>query len=176
MFKVGSKVIYPGLGVAEITGRESRTVDGEELACLVLSVPERGWGTSGALKVSVPEGRAEDLGVRHAISEEDAADVLDMLAVAEVRMPANWSRRFKNHQEKLRSGDVFDCAEVVRNLAFRDRDGRLSAAEQAMYARARLLLVSELAVSWSVDDEAAGARVDEALGFNAAEGVPAAGA
>jgi len=80
-------------------------------------------------------------------------------------VPANWSRRFKNHQEKLKSGDVYQCAEVVRNLAARLREKSLSAAEQSMYAKARYILISELAVSWNVDDEKAAARVDAALGL-----------
>jgi CarD family transcriptional regulator len=138
-FKVGSKVVYPSHGVAKITGREKRVVDGKKVSYLVLSVPQRGWGTSGDMKLSVPEDRAEDLGVRTAIPEEEATDVLEVLAVTDVRVPSNWSRRFKNHQEKLKSGDVYQCAEVVRNLALRQRSGSLSAAEKSMYANARHL-------------------------------------
>lgn len=164
-FKVGSKVVYPSHGVAKITGREKRTVDGKKVSYLVLSVPQRGWGTSGDMKLSVPEDRAEDLGVRPAIPADEASDVLEVLAVTDVRVPSNWSRRFKNHQEKLKSGDVYQCAEVVRNLALRQRSGSLSAAEKTMYANARHILTSELAVSWNVDDEEAANRVDSALGI-----------
>jgi CarD family transcriptional regulator len=165
VFKIGSKVIYPSHGVAEIVGREKRTVDGKKVSYLVLSIPQHGWGTSGDMKVSVPEDRAEELGVRSAISQEDAADVLEVLAVTDVRVPSNWSRRFKNHQEKLKSGDVYEHAEVVRNLAIRDRKASLSTAEKSMYSKARHILISELAVSWGIDDEAAGERVDKALGL-----------
>ncbi|MGH9139156.1 MAG: CarD family transcriptional regulator [Acidimicrobiales bacterium] len=163
VFEVGAKVVYPSHGVAEIVGRESQIVDGEPLTYLVLSVPQRGWGTAGGMKVSVPEARAEGLGVRAAISEEDANEVLDVLAVKNVRVPSNWSRRFKNHQEKLKSGDIYECAEVVRNLAARQRSARLSTAEKSMYTNARHILVSELAVSWDVEQDEAEARVDEAL-------------
>jgi CarD family transcriptional regulator len=164
-FKVGSKVVYPSHGVAEIVGREKRKVDGKNVTYLVLAVPERGWGTSGDMKVSVPEDKAEDLGVRSAVSEEDAEDVLEVLAATDVRVPSNWSRRFKNHQEKLKSGDVYQHAEVVRNLAMRQRTASLSTAEKSMYANARHILISELAVSWGTDDVKAEARVDEALGL-----------
>jgi CarD family transcriptional regulator len=167
VFKVGSKVVYPSHGVAQIIRREQREFDGESRSYLVLEVPQQGWGTSGGMILSVPEDGAEGLGVRAAISSEDAADVLDVLAVRDVRMPANWSRRFKNHQEKLKSGDVYQCAEVVRNLASRLRTAQLSAAEQSMYAKARYILTSELAVSWGVDDEAANTRIDEVLGLTA---------
>ena len=165
VFEIGSKVIYPSHGVAEIVGREKRKINDEEITYLVLSVPERGWGTTGNMTVSVPEERAEDLGVRTAVSEEEAAEVLEVLAVTDARVPSNWSRRFKNHQEKLKSGDVYEHAEVVRNLAIRQRNASLSTAEQSMYANARHVLISELAVSWGVDDEQAENRVDAALGL-----------
>ena len=165
VFEIGTKVIYPSHGVAEIVGREKKKINGEEITYLVLSVPERGWGTTGNMTVSVPEERAEDLGVRTAVSEEEAAEVLEVLAVTDARVPSNWSRRFKNHQEKLKSGDVFQCAEVVRNLANRQRSGKLSTAETSMYANARHLLASELAVSWGIDHDAAEERVDGALGI-----------
>ena len=162
-FKVGARVVYPSHGVAQIVGREKRVVDGEEQTCLVLSVQERGWGTAGAMRVSIPESRAEDLGVRDAISEEDAEEVLDVLAVENVRVPSNWSRRFKNHQEKLKSGDIYECAEVVRNLAVRSKTAKLSTAENSMYAKARHILISELSVSWRTTEEKAEQRVDQAL-------------
>ena len=165
VFEVGAKVVYPSHGVAEIVRREQREFEGEKRSYLVLLVPQQGWGTAGGMTVSVPEDGAAELGVRAAIDSEDADDVLDVLAVRDVRMPSNWSRRFKNHQEKLKSGDVYQCAEVVRNLACRLRTARLSTAEQAMYAKARYILISELAVSWGVDDEAATARIDDVLGL-----------
>ena len=163
-FKVGNKVIYPAHGTAEVTGRSTKVVDGKKVKYLELSVAagDESW-RGGALKVSVPEDRAEDLGVRPAISLEEVQDVLNVLAIRTVRVPTNWSRRFKNHQEKMKSGDIYECAEVVRNLALRDRQSSLSSAEKAMQIRARRILVSELAVSWNVTMEEAGARVDKVL-------------
>ena len=115
------------------------------------------------MTVSVPEDRAVELGVRDAISLEEVDDVMAVLAVTNVRVPTNWSRRFKNHQEKLKSGDIYECAEVVRNLSLREQCGSLSTAEKSMQARARQILVSELAVSWDVTLDEAGARIDEVL-------------
>lgn len=163
-FTVGSKVIYPAHGTAEVTGRATRVVDGKKVKYLELSVAagDESW-RGGALKVSVPEDRAEDLGVRSAISLEEVDDVLVVLGIRNVRVPTNWSRRFKNHQEKMKSGDIYECAEVVRNLALRDRQSSLSSAEKAMQIRARRILVSELSVSWNVTMEEAGDRVDKVL-------------
>ena len=162
-FAVGTKVIYPAHGTAQIVARTTRTFGGETVDYLELVVPERGYGTSGDMTVLVPEAKAAELGVRSAISAEEANEVLAVLAVANVRVPTNWSRRFKNHQEKLKSGDVYECAEVVRNLSRREHDGSLSTAEKSMQARARQILVSELAVSWNITFEEAGARIDEVL-------------
>jgi CarD family transcriptional regulator len=166
-FAVGTKVIYPAHGTAEIVRRTTRTLDGKKVPYLELVVPERGFGTRGDMTVLVPEDKAAELGVRDAISREEADEVLAVLAVTNVRVPTNWSRRFKNHQEKLKSGDVYECAEVVRNLTHRERSGSLSTAEKSMQVRARHILISELSVSWSVDLETAEARVDDVLAASA---------
>jgi len=166
-YKIGSKVIYPAHGTAKIVGRTTRKVDGQDVKYLELLVPERGFGVSGDMKISVPEAKAADLGVRDAISAEEAEEVLAVLAVTNVRVPTNWSRRFKNHQEKLKSGDVYECAEVVRNLSRREHSGSLSTAEKSMQVRARHILVSELSVSWNVDAETAEQRIDDVLAASA---------
>ena len=79
-------------------------------------------------------------------------------------MPTNWSRRFKNHVEKLKSGDIYQVAEVVRNLTIREKDKGLSAGEKRMLGKARQILVSELTFALNVDEETAEARLDEVLG------------
>jgi CarD family transcriptional regulator len=165
-FEVGTLVVYPSHGIAEIVGREERLVAGEMVACLVMSVDQRGWEHAGGMRVSVPEDRAEDLGVRSVVSAGEAARILEILSVTDLRSPTNWSRRLKNHQEKLKSGDVSQCAEVVRNLAARQRTGSLSNIERSMYGTARYLLIGELAASWGVGSDEAAARVDEVLHGN----------
>lgn len=160
-FKKRSWVVHPAHGVAQVVDRESRSFDGDSVKCLVLEVPAR-EGVHGPIRISVPEDRAEELGIRRPIDGEEADDVLEVLGVAGVRVPSNWSRRFKNHQEKLRSGDVYQCAEVVRNLARREQDSHLSSGEQAMYERARYLLASELAVTWGVELDEANERIEAA--------------
>jgi CarD family transcriptional regulator len=86
-----------------------------------------------------------------------------LLAKNDVREPANWSRRFKNHQEKLKSGDVYQVAEVVRNLALREKTKGLSAGEKNMYTKARKVLVSELSFALNVSEESAMGQVEEQL-------------
>lgn len=160
---MGSKVIYPFHGVAEIVAEEERVVDGVTSSYLRLTIAGREADDRRTLVVSVPRERAEEVGLRWPTSPEDAAAVLDVLARTDVNVPASWSRRLKNHQEKLKSGDIFECAEVVRNLAIRARVKRLAPAETSMYENARHSLTAELALSWDVDAVEASQRIDEAL-------------
>ena len=159
-FKVNDRVVYPHHGAAIIKKKVKRELQGETKEYFVLEM------VHGDLTLSVPVDKAEEVGMRPPISKSDVDDLFRLIAKRDVREPANWSRRFKNHQEKLKSGDVYECAEVVRNLAIRLRTAKLSAAEQSMYAKARYILASELAVSWNVDDETATARIDAVLGLD----------
>ena len=163
IFETGAKVVYPAHGIAEVLGRETVTIDGVAQTYLRLHVAGPDANPAGGLLLSVPEDRAVGIGVRLAMSSGEAREVLEVLAVSDVRVPSNWSRRFKNHQEKLRSGDIYQCAEVVRNLAAHQAKKRLAPAESRMYDNARYNLISELAVTWEIDYERAEQRVDEAL-------------
>ena len=160
-FKVGDRVVYPHHGAAIIKRKESRELDGEKTEYLVLEM------VHGDLTLRVPANKADEVGMRPPISQSDVDDLFRLIGKRDVREPSNWSRRFKNHQEKLKSGDVYECAEVVRNLTHRERSGSLSTAEKSMQVRARHILISELSVSWSVDLEAAEARVDDVLAASA---------
>src|SRR6187431_1689773 len=115
------------------------------------------------MTLSVPVAKAEEVGVRPPVSADELEDLMSVLSKPDPRVPSNWSRRFKNHQEKLKSGDVYQVAEVVRNLAARNRDAALSAAERTMYERARINLVSEIAPALGVSNEEAEAFLDDAL-------------
>jgi len=93
--------------------------------------------------------------MRPPISKSDVEDLFRLIGKRDVREPANWSRRFKNHQEKMKSGDVYQVAEVVRNLALREAGKGLSTAEKSMLERARGILVSELSFALDVTEEQA---------------------
>ena len=115
------------------------------------------------MTVSVPVEKVDEVGMRWPISGEDVEDLFDVLKKRDVREPSNWSRRFKNHQEKLKSGDVYQVAEVVRNLALRDREKGLSAGEKSLYNKAMNVLVSELSFALEVSDEEATGKVEKSL-------------
>jgi CarD family transcriptional regulator len=157
-FKVGDKVVYPHHGAAVIEGTETiQMPDGGKGKYFVLRM------THGDLLLKVPSDRAEEIGMRYPISKEDVEDVFEVLAKKDVREPTNWSRRFKNHQEKLKSGDVYQVAEVVRNLALRDADKGLSAGEKSMFVKARQVLVSELAFALNISEDTALDRLNKTL-------------
>ena len=156
-FDVGDKVVYPHHGAATIERREKKEAFGEKRDYLVLRL------AYGDLTLMVPADNAEEIGLRDVINDEEVEEVFAVLRKKEARMPTNWSRRFKNHVEKLKSGDIYQVAEVVRNLSIREADKGLSAGEKRMLARARQILVSELTFALNVDEEAAEARLDEVL-------------
>jgi CarD family transcriptional regulator len=156
-FKVGDRVVYPHHGAAVIERKETREVFGEKKEYLVLKVAH------GDLTLAVPSDKAEDVGMRPPISIEDIDDLFQLLGKKDVREPTNWSRRFKNHQEKLKSGDVYQVAEVVRNLALRELTKGLSAGEKQMLMRARGILVSELSFALNVTEEEALAKLEQQL-------------
>jgi len=156
-FAVGDKVVYPHHGAAIIEGKEKRPFDGKKTDYFVLRI------TYGDLKVSIPVDKADEIGLRDVINDEEVEEVFAVLRKKEARMPTNWSRRFKNHVEKLKSGDIYQVAEVVRNLSLREADKGLSAGEKRMLARARQILVSELTFALNVDEETAESRLDDVL-------------
>jgi CarD family transcriptional regulator len=156
-FDVGDRVVYPHHGAAVIVKREKRKIDGQTLEYLVLQMAH------GELTLSVPVDKADDVGMRPPIGSEEVEDLFELLGKKDIREPANWSRRFKNHQEKLKSGDVYQVAEVVRNLALRDQSKGLSAGEKSMFVKARSVLVSELSFALDVSEDDALAKVEAQL-------------
>jgi len=156
-FDVGDRVVYPHHGAAVIVKREKRKVEGKSTEYLVLQMAH------GELTLRVPVENADDVGMRPPIGAEEVEDLFELLGKKDIREPANWSRRFKNHQEKLKSGDVYQVAEVVRNLALRDQSKGLSAGEKSMFVKARSVLVSELSFALDVSEEDALSRVEAQL-------------
>jgi CarD family transcriptional regulator, regulator of rRNA transcription len=156
-FDVGDKVVYPHHGAAVIERRENKTAFGEEKEYFVLRL------SYGDLTAMVPVDNTEEVGLREVIDADEVDDVFEVLRKKEARMPTNWSRRYKNHVEKLKSGDIYQVAEVVRNLSIRDKDKGLSAGEKRMLTRARQILVSELTFAIGVSEEEAEKRLADAL-------------
>ena len=157
VFSVGETVVYPHHRAALIEAIETRVVKGEEKQYLVLRVAQ------GDLTVRVPAENAEIVGVREVVGEEGLTKVFDVLRAPHTEEPTNWSRRYKANLEKLASGNPLKVAEVVRDLWRRDKDRGLSAGEKRMLAKARQILISELALAEKTDEEKASNVLDEVL-------------
>jgi CarD family transcriptional regulator len=156
-FTVGETVVYPHHGAALIEAIETRIIKGEEKTYLVLKVAQ------GDLTVRVPADNAEYVGVRDVVGADGLEAVFDILKAPHTEEPTNWSRRYKANVEKIASGDVNKVAEVVRDLWRRDRERGLSAGEKRMLAKARQILVSELALAEGTNEDKAECLLDEVL-------------
>jgi CarD family transcriptional regulator len=156
-FTVGETVVYPHHGAALIEAIETRTIKGEDKLYLVLKVAQ------GDLTVRVPADNAEYVGVRDVVGADGLERVFEILRAPHTEEPTNWSRRYKANVEKIASGDVNKVSEVVRDLWRRDRERGLSAGEKRMLAKARQILVSELALAEHTNEDKAEALLDEVL-------------
>ena len=156
-FTVGETVVYPHHGAALIEEIKTRTIRGEDKLYLKLKVAQ------GDLTIEVPAENVDLVGVRDVVGQEGLDRVFEVLRAPYTEEPTNWSRRYKANLEKLASGDVIKVAEVVRDLSRRDADRGLSAGEKRMLAKARQILVSELALAEHTEEEKAEAILDEVL-------------
>ena len=157
LFEVGETVVYPHHGAATIIEVKDRVIKGETKKYLKLNV------TQGDLIIEVPAENVDLVGVRDVIGQEGLDHVFEVLRAPFTEEPTNWSRRYKANLEKLASGDVIKVSEVVRDLWRRDQDRGLSAGEKRMLAKAKQILISELALAEKTDEEKAGVILDEVL-------------
>ena len=157
-FTVGETVVYPNHGAAVIEDIETRQIKGEDKLYLVLRIV----GQSD-LVVRVPACNLDLVGVRDVVDADGLERVFGVLRAPHTEEPTNWSRRYKANLEKLHSGNVLKVAEVVRDLWRRERERGLSAGEKRMLAKARQILVSELALAERVEEDKAEVLLDEVL-------------
>lgn len=161
-FHEGDLVVYPSHGAGCVCSVEERTIYGEERRYYVVYI------TGSALTLSIPA--AGQSGLRSCADEESLQRALSVLGEAASEMPANWNHRLKHNQEKIRTGEIDEVAEVVRNLSAYGEEHGLSTGERSMLAKARQILVSEIALVREADVREAEALVDAALQDRAARG------
>ena len=158
MYKLGDKVVYPHHGAGVVVKKETRTVLGEEREYLTIQI------LHNDMTVNVPSENAERVGLRKVIDEDLVTKVLEVLHGDGTKMPKNWNRRFKYNRDKMKTGDIFELAEVVRNLSLRDQEKGLSTGEKQMFVKAKKILASELMYAKGMDEDEAAAWLDETLG------------
>ena len=140
MFNVGDKIVYPMHGAGVIDAIEEKDILGEKQAYYILKMP-------GEVKVMVPTAKAEEIGVRSIIDKSSAEKVFRVLESDETEMSMNWNKRYRDNMDKMKSGDIYKVADVVRNLSFKQKDKGLSTGEKKMLNNAKQILVSELVLT-----------------------------
>jgi CarD family transcriptional regulator len=156
-FEVGDNVVYPHHGAGVVAKREARDMMGESRDYLTIKI------LHNDMTVMVPADNAHLAGLRRVIDEEQVKRVIGVLTGEVSEMPKNWNRRFKYNREKIKTGDVYELAEVVRNLAIREWEKGLSTGEKQMYTRAKKILASEFMYALDKDEDGAEEYIDELL-------------
>jgi CarD family transcriptional regulator, regulator of rRNA transcription len=157
LYQVGDKVVYPHHGAGTIVTKEVRADSGSDREYLTIKI------LHNDMTVMIPSDSADRAGLRKVIGEETVDEVLAVLQGDGTKMPKNWNRRFKHNRDKMKTGDIFELAEVVRNLAQRDQEKGLSTGEKQMFSKAKRILASELMYAKGMDEDEAREFLEEVL-------------
>ena len=157
MFKVGDKIVYPMQGVGEITAIENKNILGKRRKYYLLTIANPG------MNVMIPVEKSEEIGVRKIISKKNVTKVLETLSKGKTKVEEDWKQRYQNNIDKVKSGSIYEVAEVTRDLYKRGRIKELSIMERKLYEKAYQLVTNEIAFSKKIDLEEAGDFVSEAL-------------
>lgn len=157
MFKIGDKVVYPMHGAGIIESIEEKEVLGQKRQYYILKLPV------GDMKVMIPIDNGKQVGLREVIDSDGVKKVMGILSDKSSVMSSNWNRRYRANLEKMKSGDIYEVAEVVRNLVKRDQEKGLSSGERKMLENARQILISELVLATELEEEKAQSMIDAAF-------------
>lgn len=147
MFQIGDKIVYPMHGAGIIEDIEEKEILGETLMYFILKFPV------GNMKIMVPVNNCDDLGIRTIVNEEELMKALGILHECKNDMDSNWNRRYRENLEKLKTGNIMDIAEVVKDLYIMDREKGLSTGEKKMLNNAKQILVSEICLVRDLNNE-----------------------
>ena len=137
MFNVGDEIVYPMHGAGTIDSIEEKNILGEKQSYYILKMP-------GEVKVMIPTEKAEEVGVRSIIDKNEVCKVFNVLENDETEMASNWNKRYRDNMDRMKSGDICEIADIVRNLSFKQKEKGLSTGEKKMLNNAKQILVSEL--------------------------------
>lgn len=154
-FTVGEKAVYPVHGVAEVVALEERDIGGRQTNVYILKILDTG------LKIMVPTTNAGAVGLRELISAKQVKEVYSILKSRDIpRDTQTWNRRYREYMEKIKTGSVFEIAEVLRDLCVLRQSKELSFGERKMLETARGLVVKELAIAKNVPEVKIGQEID----------------
>ncbi|HML37466.1 MAG TPA: CarD family transcriptional regulator [Bacillota bacterium] len=157
MFVIGDKIVYPMHGAGIIEQIEEKQILGEIRKYYILKVP------SGDMKIMIPIDSCGEIGIRAIISVEEIKEVLEVLSSESTEMSSNWNRRYRENMEKLKTGDIYNVAEVVRNLMRTDKEKKLSTGEKKMLSNAKQILISEIILVKEIDHDSAEQIINSAV-------------
>ena len=155
MFAVGDKVVYPSHGVGRIEALEEKEIAGQKIQCYVLSIMGKD------LKIIVPVSNSKKVGLRQIIHEEEVEKIFDILRDEINNMPPKWNKRYNFNMDKIRTGSIYEIAEVFKNLTRLGRKKELSFGERKMLDSTRDLIVMEIAHSKRIGTAQAESLIDE---------------
>lgn len=155
MYNVGDKVVYPMHGAGVIESIEEREILGKKCSYYVLKIP------IGDLKVMIPTNNVDDIGIRDVISISEADQVFKVLGSSNHELSTNWNKRYRENLVKIKSGDIFAVADVVRSLMQREKEKGLSTGERKMLASAKQILISELVLAKGLDQREVEKKIQE---------------
>ncbi len=145
MFNLGDKVVYPMHGAGVIESVESKEVLGVTKNYFVLKMP------IGEMKLMIPVDNVNNIGLRNIIDEDSVEQVINILKQGAILNDSNWNKRYRDNMLKMKTGDIFEVAQVVRDLTFRDREKGLSTGEKKMLVSAKQMITSEIALATNED-------------------------
>ena len=158
MFKIGDRVVYPMHGAGIIEAIEEKELLGDSKLFYILKLPIKN------MKVMLPIDSAENLGVRKVVDNDVLTEVMEVLSQEKGVMPDNWNRIYRSNLEKVKTGDIFEVAQVVRNLEILDREKGLSTGERKMLSNSKQILISEMILAKNLNEDEAATLVNMTIG------------
>jgi CarD family transcriptional regulator len=163
MFNLGDKVVYPMHGAGVIENMESKEILGEIKNYYVLKMP------IGEMKLMIPVDNVNNIGLRNIIDKQTVEEVYNVLKQKAEINDSNWNKRYRDNMTKMKTGDIFEVAEVVRDLTYRDKEKGLSTGEKKMLVSAKQMLISEITLSTGMASEEIQEHMDEIINLDALE-------
>jgi len=154
VFNVGDKVVYPMHGAGIIEAIEEREILGKSKKYYIMRLP------FGDMRVMIPTDNVKEIGLRDIINRDEVKKVIEVLKDSRTKMSSNWNRRYRANMQKIKSGNIYEVAEVVRNLQLRDMEKGLSTGERKMLSNAKQILISELVLADNMNEEEARKLID----------------
>lgn len=157
LFSVGDRIAHPMHGAGIIESIATRKVDGAEKEYYVLKLP------AGDMQVMIPIDSCDSIGVRPIVKPAEAEKIIKALPELEINMTQNWNKRYRENMEKIKSGNLFEVASVIKGLMLRDLDKGLSTGERKMLHSAKQILISEIVLSESCSYDEVEQRINLAV-------------